>query len=69
MYEEAMTKYLQVEMDEDYPTYATVEERIEEKLEITQKYLGELNLKGKEIWCTKCSIAGHTKDNCQQDIS
>ena len=29
-YEEALTKALQVEMDEDYPTYLAVDERIEE---------------------------------------
>ena len=39
MYEEALTKSLQVEMDEDYPTYPAVDTRIEEKLEIMQKSL------------------------------
>ena len=65
MYEEALTKSLQVEMDEDYPTYPAVNLRIEEQLEIMYKYLRELNLKGQEIWCTKCSTVGHTKDNCR----
>ena len=43
MYEEALTKALQVEMDEDYPTYPVVDARIEEQLEIMQKSLRELN--------------------------
>ena len=64
MYEESLTKALQVEMDEDYPTYPTVDGRIKEQLEIIQKYLRELNLKGQEIRCTKYSTANHTKDNC-----
>ena len=68
-YEEALTKALQVEMDEDYPTYPAVDIRIEEQLEIMHKYLRELNLEGQEIWCAKFSTADHTKDNCRQDIS
>ena len=28
----------------------------------------ELNLKGQDIWCTNCSMVGHTKDNCRQDV-
>ena len=34
-----------------------------------QKSLKELKLKNQDVWCTKYSITGHTKDNCQQDIS
>ena len=63
-----LTKALQVEMDEDYPTYP-VDSRLKEHLEITHKLLRELNLKGKEIWYTKCSTTGHTKDNFPQYIS
>ena len=44
-YEEALTKELQVEKDDDYPTNP-VDNHIEEKLEIMQKSLRELNLKG-----------------------
>ena len=47
--EEALKKALLVEMDEDYPTYPVVDVRIEEQLEIMQKSLRELNLKGQEI--------------------
>ena len=64
MYEEELKIYLQVEMDEDYPTYPVVDSRIEEQLEIMQKYLRELKLKGQDIWCTKCSTTDHTKYNC-----
>ena len=67
-YEDALTKALQVEMDEDIPTYST-DHRLEEQLEIVQKYLKELNLKSQDIWCTKCSTMGHLKDNCRQNIS
>ena len=69
MYEEELTNALQVEMNEEYPTYPTVNAQIEEQLEIMQKYLREMNLKGQEIWCTKCSTIDHTKDNCRQDVS
>ena len=55
-------------MDEDIPVYPT-DHRLEEQLEIVQKSLKELNLKSQDIWCTKCSTAGHSKDNCRQDIS
>ena len=48
-YEEALTKALQVKMDEDYLAYLVVDTQIEEQLEIMQKYLWELNLKGQEI--------------------
>ena len=68
MYEDALTKSLQVEMDEDFPAYPT-DTRLKEQLEIMQKSLKELNLKNQDVWCTKCSMAGHTKDNCRQDIS
>ena len=67
-YEDALTKSLQVEMDEDIPAYST-DHKLEEQLEIMQKYLKELNLKSQVIWYTKCSTTGHSKDNCQQDIS
>ena len=62
-YEDALTKALQVEMDEDIPTYST-DHRLEEQLESVKKYLKELNLKNQDIWCTKCSTTGHSKDNC-----
>ena len=62
-YEEALMKELQVEMDDRYPAHP-IDNRIEEQLEIMQKSLRELNLKGQDIWCTNCSIVGHTKDNC-----
>ena len=68
MYEDALTKALQVEMDEDFPAYPT-DTRLEKQLEIMQKSLKELNLKNQDIWCTKCSTTGHAKDNCRQDIS
>ena len=67
-YEDTLTKALQVEMDEDFPAYPT-DTRLEEQLEIMQKSLKELNLKNQDVWCTKCSMAGHTKDNCRQDIN
>ena len=44
-----MTKDLQIETDEDYTTYPSVDAWIEEQLEIMQKCLRELNLKGREI--------------------
>ena len=43
-YEDALTKALQVEMDEYFPAYPT-DTRLEEWLEIMQKSLKELNLK------------------------
>ena len=46
-------KALQVKMDDDYPAHP-VDNRIEEQFEIMQKSLRELNLKGKDIWCTNC---------------
>ena len=55
-------------MDEDIPTYPT-EHRLEEQLKNVQKSLKELTLKNQEIWCTKCSTAGHLKDNCQHEYS
>ena len=67
-YEEALTKALQVDMDEDYPSHP-MDNWIEEQLEIMKKSLRELNLKGQDIWCTNCSMAGHTKDNYRQDAS
>ena len=67
-YEYALTKALQVEMDEDFPSYPT-DTRLEEWLEIMQKSLKEMNLKNQDVWCTKFSMTGHTKDNCRQDIS
>ena len=62
-YEDALTKSLQLEMDEYILAYPT-DHRLEEQLEIVQKSLKELNLKSQDIWCTKCSTAGHSKDNC-----
>ena len=44
MYEDVLTKALQVEMDEDFPTYP-MDTRLEEQLEIMQKSLKELNVK------------------------
>ena len=67
-YEDALTKSLQVEMDEDISTYPT-DNRLEEQLKIMQKYLKELNLKSQDIWCLKFSLTGHSKDNRRQDIS
>ena len=67
-YEDALTKALQVEMDEDFPEYP-IDIRLEEQLEIMQKSLRELNLKNQDVQCTKCSMVGHTKDNCQQETS
>ena len=67
-YEDALTKALQVEMDEDIPAYPT-DHRLEEQLEIVQKLLKDLNLKSQDVWCTKCSMTRHSKDNCRQDIS
>ena len=55
-------------MDEDIPAYPT-HHRLEEQLENVQKSLKELTLKNQEIWCTKCSTAGHSKDNCRQEYS
>ena len=68
MYEDALTNSLQVEMDEYFPAYPT-DTRLEEQLKIMQKSLKELNLKNQDVWCTKCSMAGHAKDNFRQDIS
>ena len=68
MYEDVLTKALQVEMDEYFPVYP-MDTRLEEQLEIMQKSLKELNLKNQDVWYTKCSTVKHTKDNCQQDIS
>ena len=51
-------------MDDDYPEHP-VDNQIEEQLEIMQKSLGELNLKGQDICCTTFSTVGHTKDNCR----
>ena len=48
MYEDALTKALQVEMDEDIPAYPT-DHRLEEQLENVQKSLKELSLKNQEI--------------------
>ena len=55
-------------MDEDIPAYP-MDHRIEEQLESVQKCLKELSLKNQEIWCTKCSTAGHTKDNYRHEYS
>ena len=43
-YEDALTKALQVEMDEDIPAYPT-NQRLEQQLKNVQKYLKELSLK------------------------
>ena len=43
-YEDALTKSLQVEMDEDILAYST-DHRLEQQLDIAQKSLKELNLK------------------------
>ena len=51
-YEYALAKALQADMDEEYPRNP-VENCIEEQLEIMQKSIRGLNLKGKDIWCTK----------------
>ena len=67
-YKYVLMKSLQVEMDEDIPAYPK-DHKLEEQLEIMQKYLKERNLKSQDIWCTKCSTTGHSKDNCRQDIS
>ena len=67
-HEDALTKALQVEMDEDFPAYP-VNTKLEEQLEIMQKYLKELNLKNQDVWCTKCSMTGHTKDNYREETS
>ena len=67
-YEDVLTKSLQVEMDKDIPAYP-MEQRLEEQLENIQKSLKELSLKNKEIWCTKCSTTGHSKDNCRQEYN
>ena len=67
-YEDALTKALQVEMDEDIPAYP-MDHRLEEQLENVQNSLKELTLKNQEIWCTKCSTAGHSKDNCRHEYS
>ena len=66
-YEDALTKALQVEMDEDFPAYPT-DTRLKEQLEFMQKSLKELNLKIQDVWCTKCSTTGHSKDNYRQDV-
>ena len=47
-YEDALTKALQVDMDEYFPAYP-IETRPEEHLEIMQKYLKELNLKNQDV--------------------
>ena len=61
-YEDALTKELQVEMDEDY-SMKPVDICIEEKLEIMHKLIHDLKLKGHDVWCTKCSMTWHTKYN------
>ena len=65
----SIEKDLQIKMDEDYPTYPTIDVWIEEQLEIMHKSLWELNLKGQEISSKKCSTIGHTKDNCRKNVS
>ena len=64
MYGDTLTKSLQLEMDEDFPAYP-MDTRLEEQLKIMHKSLKELNLKNQDVWCTKCSTAGHAKDNCR----
>ena len=59
-YEDALMKALQVEMEEDYLVHP-IDNRIEEQLEIMQKSLRGINLKGQYIWCTKCLMTRHTK--------
>ena len=49
-------------MDEDFLAYP-IDTRLEEQLEIMQKYFKELTLKNQDAWCTKCSTSEHTKDN------
>ena len=71
-YEDALTKVLQIEIDEDYPVNP-VNSLIEEQLEIMQKSIREISLKGHEFWCTKFSMTEHTKyycphEECRQDI-
>ena len=67
MYEYALTKALQVEMDEGFPTYP-MDTRLEEQLKIMQKSLKEMNLKNQDVWCTKCSTVRHSKDKYRQDV-
>ena len=47
-YEDALTKVLQVEMDEDY-LVNHVDSRIEEKIEIKKNSIQDLKLKGHKI--------------------
>ena len=47
-YEDALTKALQVEMDEYIPVYS-IDHRLKEQLEIVYKSLKELNLKSQDI--------------------
>ena len=54
-------------MDEYFLAYP-FDTSLEEQLEIMHKYLKEIKLKNQDVWCTKCSMAGHTKDNFRQDI-
>ena len=48
MYEDALTKALQVKMDEDY-LVNSVDNRIEEQLEIMKNLIWDLNLNGHEF--------------------
>ena len=48
MYEYALTKALQVEMDEDIPAYP-MDHRLEEQLKNVQNSLKELTLKNQDI--------------------
>ena len=50
-YEDALSKAMQLEMDEYFPAYP-VDTKLNERLEIMQKYLKEMNLKNQDIWCT-----------------
>ena len=47
-YEDALTKALQIEMDEYYPLNA-IDRRIEEQFEIMQKSIWEMSLKGNDV--------------------
>ena len=65
-YEDALTKALQIEMDEEY--HVNHDDRcIEEQLENIEKSIWEMSLRGNEVWCTKCSMVGHKKYYYRQD--
>ena len=65
-YEYALTKALQIEMDEYYPVNH-VNRSIEKQLGSMQKSTREMRLKGNNVRCTKCSRTGHKKDYYRHD--